>query len=193
MQSFKFEKTSLDDAYLITPFLAYDERGFFQKKFERSIYKENGITMNISETNISKSKKGVIRGLHFQTVSPQAKLVSVDVGRIFDVIVDLRKNSNTYGKWERFELSEDNKNILYVPKGFAHGFITLSDTALVSYLCDGDYLKEYDSGIIWNDKDLRIDWKLEEIGGIDKVILSEKDKSLNSFTSINFVSEKECI
>ncbi len=175
----------MEGAYLITPFLADDERGFFQKKYERNIYKDNGIEMNISETNISKSRMGVVRGLHFQTKYPQAKLVSVDVGRIYDVIVDLRKDSKTYGKWEGFDLSSDNKNLLYVPKGFAHGFITFSDIALVSYLCDVDYVKEYDSGIYWNDKDLNIDWKLDEIGGIEKIILSEKDGKLQNFIKYN--------
>lgn len=181
MQNFEFKNTSLNDAILITPFLADDERGFFKKKFERNIFHKHGIDISISEVNISKSKKGVIRGLHFQNEYPQAKLIGADVGKIYDVIVDLRRNSSTYGKWEGFELSEENKRLLYVPKGFAHGFITLSDTALVSYFCDGDYEKEYDSGIIWNDKKLNIEWRLDEIGGIEKAILSEKDKKLQSF------------
>ena len=181
MQNFKFEKTSLEGAYIIKPFLAEDERGFFQKKFEKNIFYKNGIELNISETNISKSKKGVVRGLHFQTKYPQVKLVGVDFGRIFDVIVDLRKDSKTYGKWEGFELSDENKSLLYVPKGFAHGFIAFSEIAIVSYLCDGEYLKDYDSGILWSDMDLNIDWKLENIGGINNVIISEKDKKMQSF------------
>lgn len=189
VQNFTFEKTSLEGAFIIIPFYADDERGFFEKKFERRIFFEHGIDMNISETNTSRSKKGVIRGLHFQFTFPQAKLVGVDNGTIYDVIVDLRKDSKTFGQHEGFELSEDNRKLLYVPKGFAHGLITLSDTALVSYLCDGKYSREHDSGIFWNDESLNVDWRLDEIGGIENVIVSEKDKNLQRFEDYKVINK----
>lgn len=181
MQNFSIEKTDIEDLVLINPFLYDDQRGFFIKNFEKNIFKENDIDFSISESFTSKSMRGVIRGLHFQENYPQTKLVGVSVGTIYDVVVDLRKKSKTYGHWRGFELSEHNNKILYVPKGFAHGFIALSDIALVSYFCDGEYIKEYDSGIVWNDADLNIDWNLEEIGGAERIIISEKDKKLQTF------------
>ncbi len=181
MQNFSIEKTDIEDLVLINPFIYNDQRGFFIKNFEKNIFRENDIGFGISESFTSKSTRGVIRGLHFQENDPQAKLISVSIGTIHDVVVDLRKNSKTYGLWRGFELSEHNNKVLYVPRGFAHGFITLSNIAIVSYFCDGEYKKEYDSGIVWNDSDLNIDWKLETVGGADRIIISEKDKKLQTF------------
>lgn len=184
MQYFNFEKLNLEGAYIIDPFLFTDERGYFEKKFEKNIYVQNKLEFNVSEIFTSKSVKGTLRGMHFQENKPQAKLVSADYGKIYDVIVDIRKGSTTYGKWEALELSDENKKILYVPKGFAHGFLALSDFAIVTYICDGDYIKEYDTGIIWNDKDIDIDWKLDLIGGEQNLIISDKDRRLKELKDI---------
>lgn len=179
MQQFSFEESEIRDFKIINPFYADDDRGVFLKFFEKDIFKEHGINMEIVyESSESISKKGVIRGLHFQTSDPQAKLVRVSYGKILDVVVDLRKDSKTFGKHHSEILSDVNKKIFYVPRGFAHGFICLSEVAIVSYLCDGKYCKSTDGGILWNDDDLNIDWHLDEV---DKVIISEKDKNLQSF------------
>lgn len=181
MQRFEFNQTTLNDAFLITPFKVEDERGFFKKKFEKDIFLEHGIEFSLSESNVSQSQKGTLRGLHYQFKQPQAKLVSVDIGCIYDVIVDIRKGSSTYLKWEMFELSSENQKLLYVPKGFLHGFITISNIALVSYNCDGKYLPEFDGGFRYDDKAFSIDWKLDLIGGKDNLIVSEKDLNFTEF------------
>lgn len=181
MQKFQFNKTTLEDAYLIQPFKVEDERGFFKKKFEKDVFIENGIEFTLNENNVSQSQKGTLRGLHHQKPHPQAKLVSVDIGCIYDVVVDIRKDSPSYLKWEMFELSSENHNLLYVPKGFLHGFITISDIALVSYSCDGKYLPEYDGGYRYDDKAFSVDWKLEEIGGKENLIVSQKDLNFSEY------------
>ena len=127
------------------------------------------------QDNQSKSKKGVLRGLHFQKEHTQGKLVRVIKGEVFDVAVDLRKNSKTYGKWAGVNLSEENKKQFYVPEGFAHGFLVLSDEAEFCYKCTDFYHPESEGGIIWNDPDVNIEWPLN---GIDEIIFSEKDKKL---------------
>lgn len=181
MQKFEFNKTTLNDAFLIKPFKMEDERGFFKKKFEKDIFLENGIEFSLNENNTSQSQKGVLRGLHHQQPNPQAKLLSVDIGCIYDVIVDIRKNSDTYLKWEMFELSSENHHLLYVPKGFLHGFITISDIALVSYSCDGKYMPECDGGYRYDDEAFNIDWKLDLIGGKQNLIVSDKDLAFDKF------------
>lgn len=178
MQKFSVEFTEIDGLKIINPFSIEDERGNFIKYFERDIYSENGIEFNIFESFETTSKKGTIRGLHFQTNNPQAKLVRVSYGKILDVAVDLRKDSETFGKYHSLILSQENKKSFYIPKGFAHGFICLSDIAIVSYMCDGKYSSETDGGIIWNDNELNIDWKLSNM---EKIIVSDKDKKLQSF------------
>lgn len=180
MSEFKFMKTELEDAYLIQPFYSEDLRGSFQKTFENITFSDIGLDFNVSEIFHSKSKKGVLRGLHFQKHKSQAKIVNVIAGEIFDVIVDIREGSSTYLQWQGFELSEKNRNVLYVPKGFAHGFLTLSETALVSYICEGDYIKEYDTGVRWDDEKIGIDWKLEDIGGKENLIISDRDNSFST-------------
>lgn len=172
---FSCEKLSIDGAKLITPFYMEDDRGYFLKSVEKDVFREWGMDANIYETFETYSKKGVIRGLHFQTKDPQAKIVRAIKGEIRDVIVDLRKDSETFGKHLVVELSDINHNILWIPQGFAHGFEVISDDALVSYTCVGKYLNEYDTGIVWNDAILGIEWKTVN------PVVSEKDKSLQSF------------
>ncbi|WRS26215.1 dTDP-4-dehydrorhamnose 3,5-epimerase [Oscillospiraceae bacterium MB08-C2-2] len=178
MPPISFEKGRLPGVYLITAFFSEDERGYFQKGFERRIFAQSGAAMVLSETFETFSRHGVVRGLHFQHRAPQAKLVRVLQGRIFDVAVDIRKSSPTFGQWEGYELSYDNRLSLYIPPGFAHGFLVLSQKALVGYQCAGDFLPEADTGIRWDDPELGIEWPLEQV---EQVILSQRDLELQSF------------
>lgn len=173
---FEFEKLELDGAYLIHNFHVGDNRGGFTKVFEKDIYKDGGIEFSLNETFTSVSSKNVIRGIHFQTHNPQAKLVSVISGKAIDVIVDLRLNSPTYKKYISVELNEDNGLAIYVPRGFGHGFCTLEDKTIMLYMCDGKYDKATDTGIIYNDKDLDIKWPIDEKDSIH----SSRDLSLMS-------------
>jgi len=173
----EFQKTSLEDAFLIKPQVFQDERGFFCETYSAKKFAAAGIDAVFVQDNHSLSvTKGVLRGLHFQLPEDtQAKLVRVTKGAVYDVIVDLRKDSPTFGKWEGFELTANNFYMLYVPRGFAHGFVTLEDYTEFQYKCDNFYAPENESGIIWNDQDLKIYWPIE------KPILSEKDKKLATF------------
>jgi len=151
-----------------------DERGYFMRCYDEAIFLENGLVTDWKQENQSLSKrKGIIRGLHFQ-VPPhsETKLVRVVMGKILDVIVDLRKNSPTYGQWDAVELSDSNFKVMYIPKGFAHGFCTRSDLALVQYRVDAFYAPYAQGGISWDDESLSIDWP------VDEPFLSEKDRSL---------------
>jgi dTDP-4-dehydrorhamnose 3,5-epimerase len=173
----KIIKTSIEDLLIIEPQLFKDERGFFYES-----YNKNNLDINIVfvQDNESKSYKGVIRGLHFQAPPfDQTKLVRCVSGNILDVAVDLRTNSKTYGKSFSIELSSENNKQLFVPKGFAHGFQVLSEIAIVNYKVDEYYNPDSDSGLIWNDKDLSIDWNLDL-----KPILSKKDLKLISFKEL---------
>ena len=175
----KINKTFIEDLLIIEPQLFKDDRGFFYESYNKNnLDKVNNVVF--VQDNESKSYKGVIRGLHFQ-VPPfeQAKLVRCVSGKIFDVAVDLRTNSKTYGKFFSIELSSENNKQLFVPKGFAHGFQVLSETAIVNYKVDNFYNPKFDSGIIWNDKDLSIDWNLDL-----KPNLSDKDLKLISFKEL---------
>lgn len=176
-QEFEIEDTEFKDLKIIHPFIVYDQRGFFMKTYEREFFKANGIVLNNCEDMTTFSKKGVIRGLHFQTECPQDKYITVSIGKIYDVVVDLRKNSKTFGKWKGIELSEKNKLGFYIPRGFAHGFMALSDTVKFHYRCGEKYISLADSGIRWNDPDIGIVWK--DIG--EEPILSERDQNLMSF------------
>jgi len=173
MGKFKFTKTSIDGVYIIEPTVFGDERGYFMETYHQVEFKEAGLDLNFVQDNQSKSTKGVIRGLHFQYNNPQGKLVRVIKGEVFDVAVDLRKDSTTYGKWEGVKLSEENKKQFYVPEGFAHGFLVLSDVAEFTYKCTDFYDSEDEGGILWNDPDIGIVWPVEDI---NEVLLSEKDK-----------------
>lgn len=178
MELFKFKTTTLSGLKLITPFFSEDDRGFFLKAYERDIFGHNGIDTQGFELFYSQSVKGTIRGLHFQRHHSQDKLVQVLHGAVYDVAVDLRKGSETFGQWEGFQLSAENRQMLYIPKGFAHGFLALEDNTLFSYLCGDRYDPESDGGIRWNDPQLAVRWQLERV---EQVVLSEKDAALPTF------------
>jgi dTDP-4-dehydrorhamnose 3,5-epimerase len=177
MGKFKFKKTSIEGVYVIEPMVFGDERGYFMETYHAEEFKEAGLDLNFVQDNQSKSKKGVLRGLHFQYTKPQGKLVRALRGTVFDVAVDLRSDSPTYGKWEGIILSEDNKKQFYVPEGFAHGFVVLSDEAEFTYKCTNFYDSEDEGGILWNDPSIAIDWPID----VNEVILSEKDKNWSTF------------
>lgn len=173
---FEIVKEEFDGVKLIKPFYIEDSRGYFLKSFEKDTYKQWGLDANIFEDFESYSQKGVIRGLHFQLEKPQIKIVRVLRGIVRDVIVDLRKNSETYGKHRIYELSDENHIILWIPKGFAHGFEVISDEgALMSYKCIGKYMKGTDTGIFYGDKKLNIPWENAN------PIVSDRDSQLMSF------------
>lgn len=173
MGNFKFIETKIKDLYIIEPAVFGDNRGYFMETYNKEDFVKGGINVDFVQDNESKSKKGVLRGLHFQTQKTQGKLVRVTKGRVYDVAVDLRKGSITYGMWEGVELSEENKRQFYVPEGFAHGFLVLSEEAVFNYKCTNYYAPEYDGGVRWNDPDIGVQWPLE---GIGEILLSEKDK-----------------
>ena len=174
---FEFQELELKGAYLISNFYAGDNRGGFTKSFEKDIYREVGIEFQLNETFASQSMKNVIRGLHFQTHNPQAKLVSVVAGRVWDVIVDLRPDSLTYKKWIAHELSAENHLSFFVPRGFAHGFASLEDNTVMLYQCDGKYDAETDTGIRFDDPDIGIEWPVNE----NVAIHSDRDLKLGCF------------
>lgn len=184
MGNFKFIQTDIKDLYIIEPKIFNDERGYFLETYNKKDFDKFGINTNFVQDNESKSKKGVLRGMHFQTKFSQAKLVRVTQGEVFDVAVDMRKNSSTYGKWKGVLLSEENKRQFYIPEGFAHGFLVLSDIAIFNYKCSNYYAPEYDCGFIWNDKDINIKWPVNDLNNI---ILSEKDKNHKTFKEIEGV------
>lgn len=177
-RQFKFEKTGINGLTLIHPFVAEDERGYFMKTFRDDLFRQNEIVLGSVEDMTSMSYKGVIRGLHFQTKYSQDKFICVSQGEIYDVAVDLRRHSPTFGQWKGFYLNEENLLNLYIPSGFAHGFIALTDKVIFHYRCGQPYVPDYDSGILWNDKELNIDWPINKIG---RLIISEKDKNLQSY------------
>lgn len=162
MSGFEFNKLELSGAYLIENFYVGDNRGGFTKCFEKDIYSKAGIDFKLNETFASVSDKNVVRGLHFQTHNPQAKLVCVVKGKVWDVIVDLRLNSPTYKKWISAELSDENHRALYVPRGFAHGFASLENGTIMLYQCDGAYDEKTDTGIMFNDPEIGIKWPVDE-------------------------------
>lgn len=171
MGKFNFEKTEIEGVYIITPTAYGDERGYFMETYSEKDFAEAGLNYKFVQDNQSSSRKGVLRGLHFQKIHPQAKLVRVISGEVFDVAVDLREGSATYGKWVGARLSAENKKQLMIPRGFAHGFLVLSEMAEFAYKCDDFYHPEEEGGIIYNDADIAISWP--EIDA--EYILSEKD------------------
>jgi len=182
MGKFNFNKTKLDGVYIIEPKVFWDERGYFIEIYNKEQFSEAGLNMTFVQDNESKSSKGVLRGLHFQKKHSQGKLIRVTRGEVFDVAVDLRSGSPTYRQWEGVILSEENKKQFYIPKGFAHGFLVLSDEAVFNYKCTDFYAPEYDGGVMWNDPDINITWPLERI---ENVILSEKDKTHPNLKDLN--------
>lgn len=180
LQQFEFQELGLKGAYLIKPFFASDNRGAFVKDYNVDTFMKNGIDHSLKEVFYTISKKGVIRAIHFQLVKQQAKLVRCISGHVYDVIVDLRLDSPSFGKWLGFDLSGDNMNELFVPQCFGHGYLVLEDS-VVSYKCGEVFYGEGDSGIMYNDEDINIKWPFEKIGGESHLIISEKDKALMSF------------
>ena len=178
--SFSFSSLGIPDVMLVIPKYYSDERGYFLESFKESEFSANKINAKFVQDNVSFSTKGVLRGLHYQQKpKEQAKLVSVISGEIFDIAVDIRKDSKTYGKWVSQILSEKNHKMLYIPEGFAHGFCTLSDTANVLYKVTNEYSPENEQGIIWNDPNISISWPIKNL------IVSEKDKKLPTLQKLN--------
>ena len=171
MGNFAFNKTEIEGVYVIEPKVFGDNRGYFMETYKEPDFCEAGLNYKFVQDNQSSSRKGVLRGLHFQKTFPQAKLVRVLSGEVFDVAVDLRKDSKTYGKWVGVLLSSENKKQLMIPRGFAHGFVVVSDYAEFAYKCDELYHPEDEGGIAWNDPDVGIKWP-----EVVEIILSEKDK-----------------
>ena len=180
IQKFEFEKLELNGAYLIKPFYATDDRGGLIKDYNIDTFAQNGIDYNLKEVFYTISKKGVIRATHFQLIKQQPKLVRCISGHVYDVIVDLRPDSPTFGKWQGFHLTGENTNSLLVPAGFGHGYLVIEDS-VVSYTCAEVFFGEGDSGIMYNDPDIGIEWPMELIGGEENLIISEKDLNLMSF------------
>ena len=173
-----FQKTEVEDLMLITPFHIPDHRGYLCKSFETSQFLAHDIQFELAEELESKSVQNTLRGLHFQCRHSQDKLVRVLYGEVYDVALDLRPDSPTFGKWQGFRLSADNRNMLYIPKQFAHGFLVLSQEAVLHYLCGDRYDPESESGILWNDPELGIDWPLEPGA---KPLLSPRDQEFQTF------------
>jgi dTDP-4-dehydrorhamnose 3,5-epimerase len=176
----KIETTPIKDLLIINPSVYEDNRGYFFESYNQRFFREQGIYTNFVQDNQSISVKGVLRGLHFQKIAPQAKLVRCVVGEVYDVVVDLRKSSETYKKWFGVKLSEDNMKMMFVPKGFAHGFVTLSDVAVFHYKCDELYMPSADGGIIYNDPEINIDWGVD----VSQLIMSDKDRVLPKLVDI---------
>lgn len=184
MAKYQKEETPIKDIYIIKPTVFGDDRGHFFESYTKKDFHDIGLEMKFVQDNQSKSQKGVLRGLHFQSEHPQGKLVRVVKGKVFDVAVDLRKGSPTFGQYFGVELSAENKLMFYIPEGFAHGFLTLSNEVLFLYKTTEYYCAECDKGVIWNDTDINIKWPLDKYG-IDKPVLSKKDANLPKFADLN--------
>ncbi|WP_298542705.1 dTDP-4-dehydrorhamnose 3,5-epimerase [uncultured Aquimarina sp.] len=179
----QIERTFIEGCFILKPRIFKDERGYFFESFNRKTFKKlTGLNIDFVQDNQSVSTRGVLRGLHFQTGEyAQAKLVRVTKGSVLDVVVDLRQDSLTYGKHFSLELNDQNNYQLFVPRGFAHGFVVLSNEAIFDYKCDNYYHKDAESGIKYDDSDLAIDWKLK----LSELLLSEKDNILPNFKELN--------
>ncbi|KTF19190.1 dTDP-4-dehydrorhamnose 3,5-epimerase [Pseudoalteromonas sp. 10-33] len=173
-------KTKIKDLLIIEPKVFGDERGFFYETFQAERYKAAGVNADFVQDNRSRSSRGVLRGLHFQKTKPQGKLVSVTEGEVFDVAVDLRPESNTFGQYEAVLLTGENKLQFFVPPGFAHGFCVLSETADFQYKCTDYYDPSDEGGLLWNDDNLAIQWPIEA------PLLSDKDKIQPTFNKIKY-------
>jgi dTDP-4-dehydrorhamnose 3,5-epimerase len=176
MQAMKITATRIPEVLIFEPVVHGDERGFFMETWRRSLFEERGIGLDFVQDNHSRSSAGILRGLHYQVVRPQGKLVRVIEGEIFDVAVDLRRSSPTFGQWAGASLSSSNNLQLWVPPGFAHGFYVTSESAQVVYKCTDYYLPEYDRSVLWNDESISISWPLS--GG--EPVLSAKDRDAPS-------------
>ena len=184
--NFLFKETSIKGVYKIDVKKYGDNRGYFMETYKKTDFDEAGLVYNFVQDNQSKSKKGVLRGLHFQKKYPQAKLVRCIEGEVFDVCVDLRPGSPTYGKWEGVVLSAEKGNQFMIPRGFAHGFLVLSETATFCYKVDEFYHPEDEGGLMYNDFDIGIEWP-----DVGEILLSEKDKNNFSFEELERVFDKD--
>lgn len=180
MSQIKVTNNEIEGLFVIEPTVHKDDRGYFMETYNNNDMAENGLDMTFVQDNQSCSTKGVLRGLHFQKQFPQGKLVRVIRGEVFDVAVDLRKDSGTFGKWHGVILSEENKKQFYISPGFAHGFLVLSDAAEFCYKCTDFYHPGDEGGIIWNDPDIGIEWPKIE----GEPLLSDKDRNLPLFRNI---------
>lgn len=183
MDRFNFIKTDFEGVLIIEPNLHPDHRGYFVKTFDEEEFKEKGLDIDFVQEDQSCSKKGVLRGMHFQKKHPQGKLVRVLHGKVFDVGVDLRKNSKTFGKWIGVILSHENQRQLFLPRGFAHGWIALEDNSVFLYKVDNIYYPDDQGGLIYDDEDIGIEWPLDDI---ENLIMAEKDKKWKSFKDLDF-------
>lgn len=174
-------ETGMSELYVIEPKVFGDHRGYFVESYNENVFKNLGLNYNFVQDNESFSKYGTLRGLHFQKGNhAQAKLVRVVSGKVLDVVVDLRESSPTFGKSYSVELSGENKRMFIIPRGFAHGFVVLSETAIFQYKCDNFYSPSHEGGLLFNDPELAIDWKIPQ----EKIILSEKDKKNPTFKEL---------
>jgi len=191
--SFKKTETGIKDLFIIEPQIFEDSRGFFLESYNYNTFKEIGIENIFVQDNHSKSLKGVLRGLHFQKEEySQAKLVRVLKGAVLDIAIDLRKNSETFGKYVTVELNEKNKKMFFIPRNFAHGFLTLEDNTEFFYKCDNFYNPKSEAGIMWNDRDLNIEWNFKKYGiNENELIISEKDKKNMSFKEYKKINNIE--
>jgi dTDP-4-dehydrorhamnose 3,5-epimerase len=178
-----FSETTISGLMIITPHQYKDERGGIDKYFEKDAFEENGLPTNFSEFNLIKSHKGTLRGLHYQSSPSQSRLLYVVTGSVFYVVIDLRKDSCTFGKYEIFYLSDDKNKAIFVPEDFAVGSLSLKDNTVVSYLCAGPYIPSNNGGIVWCDRDLSIPWPKNILDA--PLIISEKDKNLQTFKQYN--------
>jgi dTDP-4-dehydrorhamnose 3,5-epimerase len=176
----QFERNEFEGVFIIKPRIFEDERGYFFESFNKNVFKANDLNVDFVQDNESLSQKNVLRGMHFQRPPyAQGKLIRVIQGSVLDVAVDIRKTSKTYGKHLKVELSAKNKTMIYIPAGFAHGFLTLEDNTIFSYKCTNFFNKASEDALLWNDDEIRIDW------GIKTPILSDKDKKAQLFNSFN--------
>lgn len=191
IQQFEFKELDLDGAYLIKPFYASDERGGLIKDYNIDTFRKHGIEHDLKEVFYTISKRGVIRAIHFQLVKQQPKLVRCVSGHIYDVIVDLRPDSDTFGQWRGLQLTGENMNSLLVPEYFGHGYLVI-ENSVVSYKCAEVFYGQGDSGIMFNDPKIDIKWPFELIGGEENLIVSEKDRHLMNLQEyIELINEKE--
>ena len=186
IQKFEFKETAIKGLIEVTPFNADDVRGCFTKDYSKEVFEANGIKHDLQEVFYTTSHKGVIRALHFQREKQQPKLVRCITGHVYDVVVDMREDSPTFKQWLGFDLVGEKHNEILVPAGCAHGYLVL-EPSIVSYKCSEKFYGEFDGGIKWDDPDIGVKWPLEKIGGIDNLILADKDKELPTFRE--FVSQ----
>lgn len=175
----KILKTPIEGVLIVEPDVFKDKRGFFMETYRQNRYQESGISRIFVQDNLSCSVQGTLRGLHFQIRHPQAKLVQVIMGEIFDVAVDIRPGSSSFGKWTSVYLTSRNRRQLFIPEGFAHGFCVLSETAIFSYKCSDYYAPEDEGGVLWSDPEIGIDWPIKD------VIVSNKDKKLPHLSDLS--------